>query len=250
MYNPFSLENKTILITGAASGIGRSTAIACSQLGARLIVTDINKEQLNDTFNKLEGNNKEHLQFVVNLTQEEEIEKMVNDLPMLDGCANIAGVGKTSPIQFFNKEDIEKIYSINLQAPIFLTKYLVKKKKMNKPSSIVFLVSIAGVYSYTIGNGIYGSSKAALNSYMKYAAKELAPKGIRCNSVNPGMINTPFIAMDAFTQETSKADMEKYPLKRYGNPEEVAYAVIYLLSGASSFVTGHSLVIDGGKSLN
>lgn len=248
-YNPFSLENKTILITGAASGIGRSTAVECSKLSANIIITDIDKNGLIETYNLLYNKDK-HLSFIVDLSNENGVKKLINELPNLDGCANIAGIGHTSPLQFYSKKDIDRIYGVNLFGPMFLTKHIVKKKKMNKSSSIVYLDSIAGVSSFNIGNGIYGTSKAALNGYMKFAAKELASKGIRCNSVNPSMVNTPFIKMDTFTRESVAEDIKKYPLKRYGNPEEIAHAVIFLLSDASSFITGHALVIDGGRTLN
>ena len=132
---------------------------------------------------------------------------------------------------------------------MLLMKYLVKKKKLKNPSSVVFTASISGYNNVAPANGIYGSSKAALSAYMKYAALELAGKGIRCNAVHPGRVNTPLIENRLISQEDMLKDLEMYPLKRYAQPEEVAYAVIYLLSDAASFVTGSDLVIDGGRSL-
>ena len=125
----------------------------------------------------------------------------------------------------------------------------MKKKKLVKDSSVVFVSSIGGISSFLFGNGIYGASKAALNSTMKFCAKELAAKKIRVNSVNPGMVNTKLIQGGAISEEQHKLDMEKYPLKRYGEPEDIAFGIIYLLSKASSWVTGHSLVIDGGVTI-
>ncbi|WP_321307523.1 SDR family oxidoreductase [Marinifilum fragile] len=248
-YNPFSLENKTILITGASSGIGKATAIECSKMGAKLILVDINKKGIVETLNQLE-NSSEHEYYDIDISDELQIKDLVSKIPKIDGCANIAGIGNTSPVQFYKKEDIDRVFSINLYGPMFLTKHLVKKKKLNKSSSIVFLDSIAGNHSFNIGNGIYGTSKSALNGYMKFTAKELAVKGIRSNSVSPSMVHTPFIKISSFTKESMAADIEKYPMKRYGNPEEVAHAVIFLLSDAASYITGHALVVDGGKTLN
>ena len=111
------------------------------------------------------------------------------------------------------------------------------------------VASVGGVMSYAVGNGSYGTTKAALNSAMKYFALELAPKKIRVNAVNPGMTNTKLIHRGTISEEQLQADAEKYPLKRYGEPEDIANGIIYLLSDASSWVTGHSLVIDGGLSI-
>ena len=114
---------------------------------------------------------------------------------------------------------------------------------------MVFTASITGYNNVAPANGIYGTSKSALSAYMKYAALELAGKGIRCNAVHPGRINTPLISNRMLTEEDVAKDVEQYPLKRYGEPSEVAYAIIYLLSDAASWVTGTNLVIDGGRSL-
>ena len=120
---------------------------------------------------------------------------------------------------------------------------------MSNSSSIVYTLSIAGNFNILPGNSIYGSAKTALSAFIKYAAIELAGKGIRCNGVSPGMVNTELIKNLPISTEDLQKDMAQYPLKRYAEPEEVAYAIIYLLSDASSFVTGSNLVIDGGRSL-
>ena len=125
----------------------------------------------------------------------------------------------------------------------------MKKKKLAKGASVVIVASIGGVGVFSVGNAIYGASKAALTSTMKFCAKELAPKKIRVNSVNPGMTNTKLINRGTLTEEQFNADMERYPLKRYGEPEDIAHGIVYLLSDASSWVTGQALVIDGGVSI-
>ena len=155
----------------------------------------------------------------------------------------------TSPFPFSTKEKFDTVFEINFFAPVELLRLLVKKKKLAKEASVVFVSSVGGNFSFNVGNGVYGASKAALNSIMKFCAKELAPKKIRVNSVNPGMVNTKLIQGGTISEEQHQLDMEKYPLKRYGEPEEIAYGIIYLLSDASSWVTGHSLVIDGGLTI-
>jgi NAD(P)-dependent dehydrogenase (short-subunit alcohol dehydrogenase family) len=244
-YNPFTLEGKKILITGAAGGIGRATAVECAKLGATLILTDINEDGLNSTLAILEGDG--HVCLTANLTSQEALDDLVAQLPMLDGFVSNAGVTKPTPVKFINKDDLERIMSINTFAPIYLTQRLCKKKKFNEGASIVFTVSVGGVFTTAPGNAMYGSSKGALQVFMKNVALEMAPK-VRCNSVNPGMVNTN-LAGRSYSDEDKERDMQTYPLRRYGEPKDVALAIVYLLSDASSWVTGHALIIDGGKTL-
>lgn len=245
-YNPFSLEGKNILITGASSGIGRATAIECSKLGANVIITGRNTERLQQTFDALVRYGK-HLQIKADLNNAEDIDSLVMQLPILDGIVNNAGIGKTVPISFIKEEDLRKVFHTNTFAPILLMKSLLKKKRLSKGSSIVFTSSVSAFKS-NLGNSIYGASKAAIQAYMHYCARELSSKGIRANAVHPGMVKTPLITDGAISDEEQKVDMLKYPLGRYGEPEEIAYAIIYLLSDASAWITGHSLIIDGGIS--
>ena len=243
-YNPFTLKDKTILVTGASSGIGRETAIQCSKMGAIVIITARNEERLKDTFSRLEGEG--HQYIIAELTKQEDISRLVDTIKDLDGVILCAGKGATSPFLFSTREKFDSIMDINFYAPVELLRLIVKKKKINKNSSVVFVSSIGGNFSFSIGNGIYGASKAAINSIMKFCAKELAPKKIRVNSINPGMVNTKLIQGGAISEENHQLDMKKYPLQRYGEPQDIAYGIIYLLSDASSWMTGHSLVIDGG----
>lgn len=242
-YNPFSLEGKTILVTGASSGIGRSTAIECSKMGARMVITARNKERLQETFDSLEGDG--HVQLLGDLTNENEIERIVKEIPNIDGLVNNAGISIVKPVTFVNQEDLQKVFDINTFVPIVFTRILLKKKKINAKASIVFTSSIASMHS-SLGNSMYGASKAAITSFMHYCARELAGKQIRANAVLPAMINTKLISGGAISGEQHDIDMQKYPLKRYGEPEEVAWAIIYLLSNASAWVTGTSMIIDGG----
>lgn len=246
MNNPFSLEGKNILVTGASSGIGQATAVECSKMGARLIVTARNEDRLKETLSLLEGEG--HQMIIADLTDEDEIKSLAEQCPNLDGIVNNAGVGTLKPLAFYSQKEIDKVFSANTFAPMFVIKWLLKNKKINDNASIVFTASIATICS-SVANGIYGTSKAALASYMKYCARELAAKGIRSNAVHPGMVETKLIHDGAFSEADLEKDMQNYPLGRYGKPEDIAYAIIYLLSDASSWTTGTSLFIDGGATL-
>lgn len=245
-YNPFSLVGKTILITGASSGIGRATAIECSKLGATCVITGRNEERLNETLSQMVGDG--HVSIVADISTQEGIDLLVDKTPSLDGLVNNAGISKKKPIKFYKQEDLEAVFQTNIFAPMLIVKSLLKKKKVNDGGSIVYISSISA-FSSNFGNGIYGSSKAALMSYMHYSARELAVRKIRANSIHPGMVETPLIRSGVFTDSDLQKDMELYPLGRYGKPEEIAHAIIYLLSDASAWVTGASLVIDGGVTM-
>lgn len=246
-YNPYSLEGKTILVTGASSGIGQKTAIECSKMGAKMVITGRNVERLQETYSQLEGDG--HIQLLAELTSQEDVEQLIAGVPTLDGLVLCAGSGITKPFQFCSRDQYDKVFNVNYFAPVELLRLLVKKKMLAKPSSVVFVSSIGGVRNFNPGNGVYGASKAALNSTMKFCAVELAPKKIRVNSVNPGMVHTKLIKPGTISEEQLQLDMEKYPLKRYGETIDVALGIIYLLSDASSWITGHSLVIDGGLTI-
>ena len=245
-YNPFSLSGKSILVTGAAGGIGRVVAVECAKMGAKLVLTDIVKQGLTETLGLLEGEG--HVIFVADMTSQEELDTLVTAIPNLDGMVSNAGITKPAPVKFIKKEDLERIMSINALAPMYLTQKLLRKKKFNDGGSLVFTVSIGGVYTTAPGNAMYGASKGALQVFVKNVALEAAPK-LRCNSINPGMVNTGLVKGAVYSDEDKAKYLETYPLRRYGEPRDVALAAVYLLSDASSWMTGHSLIIDGGKTL-
>ena len=247
MNNPFSLAGKRILVTGASSGIGRTTALECSRMGAILVLTGRNVERLHEALSTLEGDG--HQAVPADLTNTESLASLVENVGKLDGLVLCAGQGNVIPMKLATRQRIEPTFDVNYFAPVELVRLLLKKKCIQDGASLVFVASIGGIDSITIGNGVYGASKAALNSTMKFFALELAPKKIRCNSVCPGMVNTSLIKGGALSEEQHKADMETYPLKRYGEPQDIAYGIIYLLSDAAAWVTGHSLVIDGGVTI-
>lgn len=247
MYNPFSLENKTILVTGASSGIGKAIAIECSKMGAKVVITGRNEQRLQETYKLLEGLQPAYI--VADLSKKEDIETLVNQIDCLNGLVNCAGLTIPKPFKFLQEEDIQEVMTVNFNAPLLLTQLLIKKRKLRRASSIVFISSISGTKISYIGNSIYSASKGAINGICKGLALELASQQIRVNSVIPGMVETNIVSGGEVTQEQLEADKQKYPLKRYGKPEEVAHAVVYLLSDASSWVTGSNLLIDGGYTL-
>lgn len=247
MNNPYALVGKTILVTGASSGIGKATAIECSKMGAKVVVTGRNEERLNQTLSQLEGLG--HLAIIADLASEEGVTTLVNQCPQLDGLVNNAGSTIMVPTQFISRDKLLHVLEVNTISPILLTQMLLKNKKLGKGSSVVFTDSISGVNIASPGNVLYSTSKAAINGFVKNAALDLSVKSIRVNAVCPGMIDTHILDNGSVTTEDIEADMKKYPLKRYGRPEEVAYAIIYFLSDASGFTTGASLIIDGGFTL-
>jgi len=248
-FNPFSLEGKTILITGAGGGIGRAIAVAASKLGASVVLVDISETGIQETVALMTTLSEPHQFKVVDLSNSEAIKNLVEEIDGLDGLVNNAGISNTRPLQMIREEDFDRVVGLNTKAPILLTNLLYKKKKLNKNASIVFTSSLAGLYTFTPANGLYSLSKSALTSYAKSCAVEFAVRGIRSNCVNPSMVNTHLKDNLTFSEEEYQRDIEKYPLKRYAEPEEVAHAVIFLLSDASSYITGHTLLVDGGRSL-
>ena len=247
MKDRFSLEGKTILVTGASSGIGRCVAVECSKKGAKLVINGRNPERLEQTLSLLEGNN--HLMLPADLSEGGAVEEMVAQLPLLDGVSHNAGISQIGMIKFMQESDWREIAQTNAFSAIWLTHCLVAKKKLKRPASIVFTSSI-GRYMVAPGNSMYAASKGGLSSFMKGAALELAVKGIRCNAILPGMVETGMMkGKESISPEQWELNKQQYPLKRFGSPEEIAWLAVYLFSDASAFMTGSELVIDGGRSL-
>lgn len=248
-YNPFSLKDKTILVTGASSGIGKAICIEGSRMGATIIATARNEQRLKETQSLMEGC--ENSILVADLTIEEDVKNLIDKLPPLDGVVLCAGIGETLLTQFASRKKINPIFETNFFAQTELLRLLLKKKLLKKESSVVAISSIGGNYAINLGNGPYGAAKAALSTWMKFVAQEVGQKQIRVNCICPGMIHTPLVdEPGAFSEEELKRYTEAIALKRFGEPQEVAYAAIYLLSDASKWVTGTDLIIDGGTTLN
>ena len=244
-YNPYSLEGKSILVTGASSGIGKATAIECSRMGANVILTGRNRERLDHTLSLMDSSlSQNHSYILADLTNEEDLQLLIEGIGIIDGLVNNAGVNRIKPAAFVKNEDLEFIFQNNAFASVNLTRALLKKKKIAKGGSIVFTSSVSAFYNAP-GRLLYSGSKAALTSFMRSFAVELADKQIRANAVHPGMVETNMTA-EHISEDEQQRNLGEYPLKRYGKPEEVAWAIIYLLSDAATWVTGSSLTIDGG----
>lgn len=242
-FNPFTLEGKTILVTGASSGIGRGIAIACSKMGASVIVNGRNEQRLSETMSEMEGD--DNFSLAADLSDNVALAEMVAKLPKLDGIVHCAGIGQRILCKQLQESDLENMMNVNFKAPVMLQTEILKQKKINKSASIVFIASIA-CDSPTIGNAMYSASKGAIISYANCLALELAPRLIRVNCILPAMIWTDLIFKGGITEEELKEDEKKYPLKRYGKPEDIANLSIYLLSDAAAWMTGSSIKITGG----
>lgn len=245
-HNPFSLIGKTILVTGASSGIGRETAISCAKMGASIILNARNQERLEETLNMLEGDG--HSIISGDVTDDATLAEIIGAMPTIDGMVLCAGMAINLPVQFCDREHMDKLFNLNFFSTVELMRLIYKKKKINKGGSIVFIDSVGGITRFAPGGAIYGATKAALSAYAKFCAREFSTRKIRVNCICPGMIDTPLIHRGTITEEQLKEDEKRYPCGRYGQPEDVANGVIYLLSDASSWVTGTNLFIDGGLS--
>lgn len=245
-YDPFSLQGKTILVTGASSGIGKATAIECSKMGASVIITGRNKVRLDETFDQLYEN--QNKKILCDLSSDEGIKNLIDSIPKLDGIVLAAGIVEMLPATFATKDKITKIYSTNLFSPIEILRSVIRKKLYNKPFSAVGISSISSNV-VTPANGIYGSGKAALTSFFRYFAYEMAAKGVRINTISPGMIHTPMHTEGVVEKERLEEEVDRIPMKRWGLPIEIAQAAVFLLSNASSYITGTDIWIDGGASL-
>lgn len=191
-----------------------------------------------------------HIAIQADLSLDSDIKKLVNDTPIINGFVSNAGVSLTMPIQYINIDSLCSLFNINTFAPIILFQQLLKQKKLQLGSSVVFTSSMAGVGPVTLGNSTYSASKGALSAFVRSAALELAGRRIRVNAICPGMVETSMITQNQMISKSQyDEDKKNYPLGRYGRPEDVAYAIIYLLSDASSWMTGNNILLDGGYSL-
>lgn len=242
-FNPFSLHGKQILVTGASSGIGKAIAIACAKMGATVIATARNEQRLAETISLMSVG--EHKVIKADLTSQEDIDALVDELPKLDGFVQCAGVGSRVFCKMLDQDAIDHVIKPNLEAPILLQTSILTNKKINKAASIVYIASKAAEYP-SVGNAIYSASKGAIISYAKCLAIELAPRQIRVNCICPAMIWTDLIIQEGFTKEEMEEAQLRYPLKRYGQPEDVANLALYLLSDAAAWMTGSAIDLTGG----
>lgn len=242
-FNPFSLKKKSILVTGASSGIGKEIAIACSKMGANVFITARREKLLRETLSLMER--EQNNMFSTDLTNNSNINQLVALLPTLDGIVHCAGIGHAKLCRQIEEKDIDKVFSINFNAPVLLQGALLKQKKINKGASIIFIASnTTGAAS--IGNATYSASKGALIAYANCLKVEVAPRKIRVNCISPGMVETDLITHDGISREDLSKDEANYLFKRYGQPKDITGLALYLLSDASSWMTGQNIEISGG----
>ena len=245
MYNPFSLEGKVVLVTGASSGIGRAIAIECSKSGATVYLTARNKERLEETLSAMAPG--QHRIITADLTNQKEVNNLAESVEKLDGIVLNSGINDKSIVKKLDNEFISKMLDTNFSGPAMLIQSLLKNKKINKLASILFMSSVSAYYP-SVSNAMYAASKAAVNQFAKVLALEVLTLKARVNCIQPAFVETEMLKK--YTLDNVIEDIRaNYPLGRFAKPEEIAYAAIYYLSDASQLVTGTSLVIDGGYTL-
>jgi NAD(P)-dependent dehydrogenase (short-subunit alcohol dehydrogenase family) len=244
--NDFSLDGKTILVTGATSGIGFEICKQITSAGGSFIGIGRNVEKLKSY---IDDNNLIYSKAIkFDLLNVDKISDIVIELDnKIDGLVHSAGIAYVNPMQFFNYSDYDHIRKINLDSLLVLFSELLKRKKINRQSSVVFISSISAIRGAK-GNGLYAITKAALDSICKVYANELSSKLIRINTIQPGMVETDmaFKTENLLSKEVMDIDRSKYPFG-YGEVKDVALPVVFLLSNASKWITGQSITIDGGR---
>ena len=252
MYNPFSLEGKIIVVTGASSGIGQQVAINCSRMGAKVVLIGRNKERLAETKAQMEGRG--HLVVIYDLTELSGIKDMVASIVAqmgpIDGLVNCAGISATLPFNFLSPEKVEEMFKTNVFAIIELTKQVLGIHNVSKQgASVIFFASVMGCVGEN-AKSLYSLTKGALISGCRSLAIEYAPKKIRVNVVSPGVVETAINRNQPYLSDPEKRKITEsmHPLG-LGTTEDVANACIYLLSDASRWVTGQNIIIDGGYTI-
>jgi NAD(P)-dependent dehydrogenase (short-subunit alcohol dehydrogenase family) len=248
MFNPLCLENRRYLITGAASGMGRATAVYLSRLGARLLLIDVNEEALKDTHKNV-GETDSIL--CLDLTDTEQLKsRIASDVEMngkLSGIAHCAGLPYIAPLKMISEDTAMKVFKINTYAGLELAKLFSNKKiYAGEKGSIVFISSVYGMVG-SAANAGYAMTKGAIQSITKSLAMELAAKGIRVNCIAPGFVKTEMgNQINHNFDEAYGEHIERLHPLGWGTPDDIAAGIAYLFSDMSKWITGIILSIDGG----
>jgi NAD(P)-dependent dehydrogenase (short-subunit alcohol dehydrogenase family) len=251
MNNLFSLEGKTVLVTGASSGIGRQCAVDCAAAGARVVLVGRNQERLEETLAQMEPHG--HVSYSFDLNRLNEIqqlaEQVTEEVGALDGLVHAAGVECTKPFKLLTPEDYESILRVNAISGLELARQCTVKKRFNKSGGVIFIASITANIARP-GLTAYSASKGALVSAARVMAVELAKRNIRVNTISPGTILTPLMQnyLGSLDEDQRTKRVNGFPLG-LGETTDISHAVIFLLSEASRWITGQNLVIDGGYTI-
>lgn len=243
-YDAFSLRGKTILVTGASSGLGQQIAISCAMRGAHIVATGRDAARLQATFDQLHGQG--HVQIPADLTDAQDRAALAATAPKIDGLVHCAGKQMLSPIRQLREALMTEMYTIHFLAPVMLTQQLLQANKMAAGGSIIFMLSTSA-HIGTRGVGPYSAMKSGLLGIIRCLAIESAKHRIRVNGISPSVVPTPMWG-DAGQNAQLEAQRARHPLG-LGTPDDVANAAIYLLADASRWVTGTTLVMDGGAVL-
>lgn len=241
---------KTILVTGASSGIGRAIAIACARSGYTVVLNGRNVAKLHETMRlmkELESEGVREVEYLIipaDLTDSAQRQALAEHVPVLNGVVHCAGIGSRVLCKMLETDDVQHVMDANFNAPVLLQAALLQEKKIAAGSSIVFIASAAATMP-SIGNAIYSASKAALISYAKCLSLELAARKIRVNCISPAMVWTNLALVGATEEQLQEAE-QAYPLKRYAQPDDIAPMAVYLLSDEASWITGSNYELTGG----
>ena len=243
-----TLKGKTAVVTGGYRGIGKAIAIKLASMGANVVINDIGApETADDTVNELKSFGVEAQAVSANVTVEEEVNgmiaKVIEKFGHIDILVNNAGITRDGLLMKMKESDWQSVLDVNLKGVFLCTKAVVRPMMQQKGGSIVNITSVVGITG-NAGQANYSASKAGVIGFTKSIAKEIGSKGVRVNAVAPGFINTKMT--EALPEEVKKAYMANIPLKRYGEPEEIAEVVAFLCEDRSRYMTGQVLKVDGG----
>ncbi|MBA7704882.1 D-beta-hydroxybutyrate dehydrogenase [subsurface metagenome] len=252
------LKDKVVVLTGAASGIGRSTAILFAKEGAIQIISDINEVGLKETYEMIKDGKENTIFMKVDVTKPAEVKDMIDTTIKKYGKIDIlicnAGVVRVGPIEDFPDEDYDLLIDVNLKGTYYTCKYAVPYFKNQKFGSIITLASVAA-HIGQVNHANYCSTKAGILGFTRALALDLAPYGVRVNSVSPGATDTPMLQGDVAKQardrgvdyEVIKKEFEEEGvIGRWAEPEEIAAGILFLATNESSYMTGADLRLDGG----
>lgn len=240
------LQGKRILVTGGSRGIGASIVKTLAERGARVMFTYASrKESAEALFREIPGMGHDIVQ--MDLSSEESVDKAVQTtlekLGGIDGLVNNAGMTKDTLILRMKADDFDQVINTNLRGTFLVTRAVVKSMIRARAGSIVSVSSVIGAMG-NAGQSNYAASKAGIEAFSRSIAREVATRNVRVNCVAPGFINTEMT--DVLTEEQKTNILSRIPLERIAAPEEIAYAVAFLLSDESKYITGHTLDVNGG----